>query len=475
MRISTYSSYSRVLLGLRPGQLSLVRAQEQISSGRRILRASDDPSGAARSIALRSTLAHVQQVQDSIAAGHTRLDTATATLQNDSELLTRARELLLEGMGGILSDSDRQSIATELEELRKQLLDDANLRIDGSYLFSGTAVGTQPWSEVVSGGTRHAVYNGNEEEQLIQFGEDARISISGIGSRIFGGATPGPVRFDGLTGITSGLTADEGTGYANLQLRHDATEATGFAGVGLALVNGGQGDTLLGANTLTIDGTAGTMRLGNGPEITIPGPGERSDLVVRNENGGELHLDLSGWTGGDYADTVLGRGSISMDGSTFVPLDFTQTDLELRDDSLGQILHVNTSGVLRAGRELVTFGDSANAFDLLQGIVDDLRNSQDLDGGELQARLSNRLAGLDQAHDELLVGLGVLGARTARLVSAGQHQDEVSVQIQGRLSDVEDVDFAEAVLDLQRAEQVLQLAQASGARVLQTSLLNFLG
>jgi len=475
MRISTLSIFNHALLGMRPSQLALVRAQEQITSGRRILRPSDDAAGTARSLALRTTLAHTRRIQESIGAGRTRLDGATATLENSSELLTRARELMLQAMNGVLSDDDRQAVATELESIRAQLLEDANLQVDGSYVFSGSAVGTRPWEEVLSGGTMHTVYRGNGDEQLIQAGEDTFVAVSGVGNRIFGATAPGAARFDGLTGIASGRTADEGTGYAYLTLRHDATVTTGFTDVGLTVVDGGAKDTLLGANRLVIDGTAGTIRLGDGPAVEIPAAGERGDVVVRNEHGGELHLDLEAWTGGDYDDTVLGRGSISMDGTSFVPLDFTETDLELHDRSLGQIVHVDTTAVLRAGRELVTFGDSVNPFDVLQGVVDDLRNGEDLQLTELQARLGHRLEGLDQVHDDLLVGLGVLGARSARLVNADQRQGELSVQTQGRLSEVEDVDFAEAVIDLQRAQQLLQLAQAAGARVMQTSLLNFLG
>lgn len=474
MRVSTASTFSRILLGMRPSQLALARAQEQISSGRRISRPSDDPGGTARAIVLRNGLAHTQRVQDAIATGRTRLDSATATLEHSSELMARARELMLQAMGGILNEDDRQAVAAELEEIREQLLDNANLQVDGSYVFSGTATGTRPWEEVGSGSSTHAIYRGNGEEHLIQAGEDVLVSISGVGNRIFGRTAPGNARFDGLTGVRSGLTADEGTGYAYLTLRHDATEATGLVDVGMALVNGGQDDTFLGANALVIDGTAGTIRLGNGTVVNIPGPGERSDLVLRNEQGGELHVDLEGWTGGDYSETILGRGSISMDGTDFTPLDFSATDLELRDASLGQVLHVDTTGVLRAGSELVTFGDSVNPFDLLQGIVDDLHNEQALDPTELQTRLSNRLANLDQVHDDMLVGLGVLGARSARLINADQRQGELAVHMQGRLSDVEDVDFAQAVLDLQLSQQILQLAQAAGSRVMQTSLLNFL-
>lgn len=474
MRTSTLSAFSRVLLGLRSGQLATLRAQEQLSSGRRILRPSDDPTGAARALTLRSSLSRSDRIENTVAAGETQLDSAGATLQHSSELLSRSRELLLQAMSGALNDQDRATIASELEEIRKQLLDDANLHLDGNYVFGGTRTGDKPWVEVVSGGTRHTVYLGNQNEQSIQAGEDALVAITAAGDRLFGDSLPGPVRFDGLTGIRSGLTADQGTGFAYLTLRHDATEVLGLADVGLALVAGGDRDTLLGANALTLDGVAGTIQLGNGPVVTIPGPGERSDVVVRNEQGGELHLDMSAWTGADFLETVTGQGSISLDGDTFTALTFTESDLELSEGSLGQVLHVDTRAVLRAGRELVSFGTTANPFDLLQGVIDDLRNDQGLRSDEIVTRLSDRLENLDSVHDQMLVGLGSIGARSARLAAAGARQGEIQLELSGRLSQVEDADLAEVALDFSRSQMMLELAQASGARVMQTSFLNFL-
>lgn len=474
MRISTLSSFNRVLLGLHANELAGYRANEQISSGRRILRASDDPIGTTRALDLRHGLSRSSRLRLGLDSGRTRLDQATSALEQSSELMTRTRELVLQAMNGTLNAEDRASIAAELESIRSQLLDQANLQVDGGYVFGGTALGSQPWVEVTSGGSRHVVYRGNGEEQRIQAGEDALVAISAAGDRIFGGALPGAVAFDGLTGIRSGSTADEGTGYANLVLRHDGTSANGFAEVGLALVDGGARDTLLGDNTLTLDATAGTMQLGNGPIVPIPTSGDVSDVVLRNELGGELHLDLRVWSGADYSDTVSGQGSISLDGSTFTAIDFGETDLELSDPALGQVLHVDTTGVKRAGAELATFGDTVNPFDLLQGVVDDLANEQGLSSSELNGRLSARLRGLDDAHDSMLVGLGVLGARSARLSAAASRQDELGLQIETRLSLVEDTDLAEAATDLSRSQLLLQLAQAAGARIMQSSMLNFL-
>jgi len=74
-----------------------------------------------------------------------------------------------------------------------------------------------------------------------------------------------------------------------------------------------------------------------------------------------------------------------------------------------------------------------------------------------------------------LIGLGVLGSRSQRLNSAGERTLSVGLQLETFLSSITDADYAEVALDLTRSDLSLQVAQASGARLIQTSLLNFLG
>ena len=477
MRISTFSTFGRVLLGIRQNQLTGVRAQEQLASGRRLLRPSDDPVGAARALRLNSQLADVGRFRGAITAGRASVDTASSALEQASTLVAEARALLLQGMSGTLAQEDRESIASEFELIRSQLLEIGNLQSGDRFLFSGTETKTRPWVEVSRGGTTVVEYRGNDEAQSLRVGEGIQVPITVPGFELFGRFEPTGTFFDGLTGVSSGLTADQGAGYADLVFRHDSTLAGAIGSVGLALVNGGADDTLLGDNALTVDATAGTIQLGSGPVVTIPPVGEpgRADLVVTNELGGTLHLDLSSYTGADFSGTVTGTGSVSFDGGPFQAVSFTETDLELTDPDRGLVLHVDTTGVRRAGSELVTFGGTLNVFDLMQGISEDLRNDQGLETQGVQARLAQRLEELDKSHEGLLVGLGVLGARGQRLAVSDERTRDVELGLQGLLSDVEDADLAEVALDLARSETLLQLAQASGARLIQTSLLNFLG
>ena len=82
---------------------------------------------------------------------------------------------------------------------------------------------------------------------------------------------------------------------------------------------------------------------------------------------------------------------------------------------------------------------------------------------------------LDRNHDNVVGGLGVLGARSQRLAASEQRALDLGLLLQSRLSEAVDADFAKVAIDLARADMILQVAQASGARLMQTTLLNFLG
>ena len=256
-------------------------------------------------------------------------------------------------------------------------------------------------------------------------------------------------------------------------IRHDATSGLG---AGLASANGGAEDTIVGDHQLVVDGVAGTVQLGGGEVLELPSATDAdfTDFVVTDADGSELHLDFTAWTGADFTGTVSGTASIAMDGGDFTALDLSATDLELSDDATATILHVDATGITRAGSELVTFRGAANVFDTLQGIAADLRSGQALGGEMLTERLGTRLEELDRNSANLLAGLSQVGSRMERIETTQERLGEVDLHLQGLISETEDADLTAVVLDLNRSEMTLQVAQAAGARLLQQSLLNYL-
>ncbi|MFT7678156.1 MAG: flagellar hook-associated protein 3 FlgL [Planctomycetota bacterium] len=468
LRPTQSTSYQQVLRGISANTQRLVAAQEQTATGKRILRPSDDPVGAATAISLRRKSSNLDSFLASVEKARPIISTAAVEIEQASSLMSEGRALVLQGLNGSLSQEDRNSVADQIEEVAEALMGVGNARFGDRYLFAGTETGTRPFGTTGSGPDRFVSYQGNSEEQDIRIGRDTSVGLNLPGDELFSGAGYTKTSYAGMTGITSGATVDQGTGFTRLELRTDSV--AGFTN-GVALAATGT-PTVLGDHTLAFSATNNTVSLDGGPNIQIATPLPTA-LKVKNDDGAVVTLDLTGWDGADSSMTITGEGSISADGVNFQAINRTETDLELVLDGIG-VVHVNTTGLKRSGEEAVTFKGATNSFDALFGIIKDLREGDVLGLEDMRGRVEMRYDELVNHQDQTLVALGRLGARGRRLNDTQTRLDESSIQVIDLISRNEDVDLTEVALELNRTEQTLQIAMASGARLLQQTLLNFI-
>ncbi len=468
LRPTQSGTFSIVRRSLASNARKLVGFQQQVATGRRILKQSDDVIGSSRALSFRRQIASADRFLSTIGSSRPTVDAATSALEQGGTLITEARTLLLQGMNGTLTQSDRTSLGDQLDLLLDSLLDIANTKSGEDYVFSGTETGRRAFQRGANG---KVAYQGNQDTRKVSIGSETEISVGIPGSEAFGRFEFEGLAFSSLTGAQAGSSANQGVGDAELTVRHDAT--AGALGSGLAFANGGSDDTLIGSQALVIDATAGTVQLGNGEAVDIPNP-LTANFVVEDENGAEVHLDFSGFTGAGVSTTLTGTGSVSLDGVNFTAFTGSETDLQLVNAADNAVVHVNLTNVNRAGSELIQFKGTVDVFAAIEGIVSDLRNEAGLEPNELIDRLGLRLDELDRNHNNLLGALGTLGGSAQRMDLTQTQTEELDLRLRGLLSDVEDADFSELILDLTQTEQTLELAQLSGTRLIQTSLLNYL-
>ena len=144
-RITQGMMYARALANIQHGQYGLTQLQQQVASGRRISKPSDDPAAALRILPLRADLRDLEQLSQNGTLARETLDTSTASLEDASSLMTRVRELTTQASNGTLSDQDRTSIGAEIEQLLSQLVGIGNSRDGSRYVFGGTATGAPPF------------------------------------------------------------------------------------------------------------------------------------------------------------------------------------------------------------------------------------------------------------------------------------------------------------------------------------------
>ncbi len=149
MRITTSLAYDQSVENLQKRQQDLTTSQTQLTSGKRVNKASDDPTAAARAERALAAIGRSDAEQRAIDASRNVMNIAESALGDGVELLQSARETLVALGNGGYSDSDRRALTAKLSEIRKQLLSVAN-RPDGGggYVFGGQSAANAPFIEV---------------------------------------------------------------------------------------------------------------------------------------------------------------------------------------------------------------------------------------------------------------------------------------------------------------------------------------
>ena len=137
MRITQQMLSSNTTSQLQQNLSRYEKANEQVSTGKRINRPSDDPIGVQKSLKLASQLADNEQYERNTDYALSWMETTDQALNSISNALQRANELGLQASNGTNSPEDQQTIAKEIEQLRAEIQDIANTKFDGKYIFNG--------------------------------------------------------------------------------------------------------------------------------------------------------------------------------------------------------------------------------------------------------------------------------------------------------------------------------------------------
>ena len=122
MRMNSMAMYSSALGALRTNQANMEKAMKRLSTGLRINSAADDPSGLAISERMRSQIRGLKQAQNNVQDACSMLQTGEGALQQTTDILHRMKELVIKAQNtGVLSESDRTAIDTELAMLRDEI------------------------------------------------------------------------------------------------------------------------------------------------------------------------------------------------------------------------------------------------------------------------------------------------------------------------------------------------------------------
>jgi flagellar hook-associated protein 3 FlgL len=168
MRITTANSFATAVDNLQQRQQDLQLAQDRLTSGKRVARASDDPAAAARAERALATSARATADQRGLEASRSAMQQVEGALGGATEAMQQARELLVAAGNGSYTDAERANLGARIRGLREQLFSIAN-RGDGSggYLFGGQGSAQPPFVDGMGG----VSFRGADGQTEVQAGD----------------------------------------------------------------------------------------------------------------------------------------------------------------------------------------------------------------------------------------------------------------------------------------------------------------
>jgi flagellar hook-associated protein 3 FlgL len=192
----------------------------QLSSGLAVSSPSDDPLAASQGAALGSAISRDDAYIQSATSLEGRLQTSDSALGSAVTEITSAISLATSGLGGTLSSSNLTSVSTQLAAIRDQVISLANTSYNGSYLFSGTAGTTQPYTTDPTTTPATSTYAGDTNQQYTETPSGQQIAIGLPGSAIFSASGAD------ILGSLNSLIADFASGAPSSSTTADMNELT---------------------------------------------------------------------------------------------------------------------------------------------------------------------------------------------------------------------------------------------------------
>lgn len=187
MRISNKAVYDTVTQNLARTSDSMFRANQVVSTGKRINRLSDDPVGLVSVLGLRSSLDYVGQLERNINMGNSWLNTGETALTQVEDILSQAKAFTIQMSSANVGEQERVNSAGVAEGFLQQVLSLANTMVDGRYIFAGTNTDTVPFELGEDGsGNTSATYTGNDTEFAIEIAKGIKVGVSRDGESVFG-------------------------------------------------------------------------------------------------------------------------------------------------------------------------------------------------------------------------------------------------------------------------------------------------
>ncbi|MBF8437854.1 flagellar hook-associated protein FlgL [Halanaerobiaceae bacterium Z-7014] len=410
MRITNNVMIGNMMQNLQHNMKNLDKLNQQLSSGKQFRFPSEAPIQASRSMDFNSQLNNVDQFKKNVDQANSWMETTESALTDGNEVLQRARELTIYGANDTMTETERENLAREVEELRSELLAITETRHGDRYVFSGQATDEKPFDE-------NAEYQGDDRKIRREINPGVEMAVN--------------------------VTGREGFEDAIEAMDHLLSDLRG----GSARVYGELGPGKLAENSDEIDADTDVSL-----NITIDG---ENFEVTENSDGEQLTGDT---TRAEFVQAIndAANEALGTTGETYARV--RNGNLEIRSLTDGEDSEIS-----------IETDEAEPIMQLLNFEETDAAGGE----GSLMLSTSD-ISRFDNAIDKNVTTRAEIGAKMNRLDLTQSRLEDQEINLRSLKSENEDVDIAETIMELRMQESVYQASLASGARTMQPTLLDFL-
>lgn len=533
MRITNSMMIDNLLSNLNSGLRRVGKYNDQLSSNRKIVTLSDDPIGVLNSLNARQQIRRLQQYQNNVTSARSWV-TQTETSLNEMEQVVIDMKELVTAAAGAKNDDDKKVFAKQISELTNQLLEACNSVNGDRYVFAGFNTTNAPFTAQrdETGNLTGVLYNGidlSKTGKNVSAGTDIADTANASGFQWSGilsdpdtytiTATGDQVTFTDAEGRASVVTIDVAGWQASKASKLELKDAAGKSFGILSWTNGTvlpTADEIAGA--VVSAGTVTTRSIANGFSDAVMGPDAKEAIAANGlswsgrigdemqkysfEADGNQIRFVNSYGSVVYTHTVNageaaaqkidlsaeGLGIISwttdpsvnaLDPSKDTPekaiaqmiasAGFVTTKLgeEATQNIQFEIGYNMMFNVSFTGIDVVGTGDD-NMFNILFDLKDALQS------GAPNDEISKYLTSLTGIQDRLLTCIVGTGTRTTKLDAMVNRYSLDAINYEAIRSNIEDIDQAQTIMNYKYSEAIFKQALASGAQIIQPTLMDFL-
>ena len=435
IRISFLQGFNSGVQGMLRLQQQTYDTQSQVTTGRRVVTPSDDPVASARIIQVSRELSQLDQYINNADATENRLNIEEGQIQQASNILVRIRELTIQAGGLALTQSDRQNIAAELDARLDEMLQLANTRdVNGEYIFAGYQGAVQPFEQTQAG---EFIYKGDDGQRLVQVASSTKIAVSDSGRSIF---------------------VDIATDEKLIQVSQEKNNSSA---------------TVIAASSLASDVDA-SDGLTNYERNAFP-----EDYIVRYDAaaGGFNIYSRTDLLDNGVLDTPVNTAVIPFTGSPMT-IDANALDTTPATPDVSNLgWSITLSGIPADGdRFYVGTAQKQGILTTIGKLSEGLKNLSDsaADALVFDKLIADSLTNLTYAETNMSRVKAEIGARQNTLDSVRNLHEGTKLVNDQVLSELRDIDYAEALSRLTNEAFALEAAQQSYVKISGLSLFNFI-